>query len=29
MASRYFTLEEARGLVSWLEETFQALAPLR
>ena len=29
MASRYFTLEEARGLVSWLEETFQALEPLR
>ena len=29
MASRYFTLEEAQGLVIWLEETFQALAPLR
>ena len=29
MASRYFTLEEAEELVSWLEETFQSLAPLR
>ena len=25
---RYFALEEAQGLVAWLEETFEALAPL-
>ena len=28
MASRHFTVEEAQGLVGWLEETFQALTPL-
>ena len=29
MAKRYFTLEEAQGLVLWLSEVFEALAPLR
>ena len=29
MPSRHFTLEEAQGLVSWLEETFQTIVPLR
>ena len=29
MTDRYFTLEEAQELVSRLEETFQAVAPLR
>ena len=28
MATHYFTLEGACGLIDWLEETFQALAPL-
>ena len=26
---RYFTLEEAQGRVAWLEDVFQAMAPLR
>ncbi len=26
---RYFTLEEAQGLVPWLSEKFSAIAPLR
>ena len=29
MAKRYFTLEEAQGLVPWLLEIFETLAPLR
>ena len=28
MADRYFTLEEAQGLVGWLEESFSAMRPL-
>jgi hypothetical protein len=27
MADRYFTLEEAQGLVGWLEESFGAMRP--
>lgn len=27
MAGRYFTLEEAQGLVGWLEESFRAMKP--
>ncbi len=27
MADRYFTLEEAQGLVVWLEESFRAMRP--
>ena len=29
MTDRYFTREDAQEMVGWLEETFQALAPLR
>ena len=29
MASRHFTVDEARALVPWLAETFQAVAPVR
>ena len=29
MTDRYFTLDEARRLVPWLKETFEAIAPLR
>ena len=29
MPDRHFTLEEARGLVPWLQQTFDAIAPLQ
>ena len=29
MVERMFTLEEANGLVPWLEERFEAMSPLR
>ena len=29
MTDRHFTLEEANGLVPWMEETFAAMMPLR
>ncbi len=29
MSEKRFTLDEARGLVQWLQETFDSLAPLR
>ena len=28
LTHRHFTIEEAQALVSWLEETFEAMAPL-